>query len=105
MSSDTADRTVPPAVPELDRLELTVRRLLDEHDALRRRTRNAEKRVRELEASLAQLSSGRVDPIELADRARHVEMENRALQKRLDLARDAVRRIQNRLQFVEEDRS
>lgn len=105
MSSDGVDHGGRTAVPELDRLELTVRRLLDEHEALRRRAHAAEKRIRELEGSIAQLSPGKGDPVQLADKARAVEKENQALHKRLELARDAVRRIQARLQLVEEDRS
>src|SRR5690606_19642157 len=104
MSSDAARPTNGAAVPELDRLELTVRRLLDEHDALLRRVAAADRRVQELEAALAQLSTGRVDPGRIADRARVVEKENRALHRRLELARDAVRRIQARLRFIGEDR-
>lgn len=104
MSNGGPEATSSPMVPEWDRLELTIRRLLDEHDAWRRRAGAAEQRVRELEAALNELSTGNLDPLALSEQVRSYERDNRGLVKRLAQAREAVERIQSRLQFLEEDR-
>lgn len=93
-----------PTLPGWDRLESTVRRLVDEHDALRRRALAAEQRVRELEAALDDVSTGRLDPLEVSERARSLETENERLNERLTLARGMVERILGRIQFAEDDR-
>ena len=48
--------------------------------------------------------SGSVDPITLANRVQALEQENRFLARRLDRARESVKRISARLQFLDEDR-
>jgi len=93
-----------PVVPGWDRLELAVRRLMDEHDALRRRAHTAEKRLQELEAALADVSAGRLDPVAVSERAQQLEQENRRLNDRLARAREMVERILGRIQFAEDDR-
>jgi CRP-like cAMP-binding protein len=102
-SSGAAERRAD-VPPEWDRLELTVRRLMDDHDAWRRRAEAAERRVRELEAALAQVASGQLDPLALSERASTVERENRELAERLGRARETVQRIMARLHFAEDDR-
>lgn len=92
----------PPA--EWDALELSVRRLLETHDALRRRTQTAERRVRELESALGRVSSGALDPLELSERAGMLERENRELIDRLARANALVERIAARLNFLEAER-
>lgn len=104
MSHVEAEATRSLPFPEWDRLELTIRRLVDDHEAWRRRAQSAELRVRELEAALEEFSSGGVDPMALTERVRHYEEENRAMARRLEQAREVVERIQSRLQFLEEDR-
>ena len=91
-------------MPGWDRLELSVRRLVDEHETWRRRALIAEKRVLELEAALRDVSAGTLDPVAVSDRAEVLERENRQLNRRLRHAHDTVQRILNRLQFAEEDR-
>jgi hypothetical protein len=86
-----------------ERLELAVRRLLESQDALRRRAQAAETRIRELEAGLADVNAGRLDPVALSERAQLLERENRALESRLAQARETVQRILTRLRFAEED--
>lgn len=93
-----------PVVPGWDRLELTIRRLMDDHDAWRRRAQSAETRVRELEAALQDVSTGRLDPVAMSARAQSLERENRLLNRRVRKAHAAVERILNRIQFVEDDR-
>lgn len=92
------------APAEWDRLELAVRRLLDEYAACRRRAEAAERRVAELEAALHQVAGGAVDPLALNERLATLEAENRALTERLERARLGVGRLVARLQFMEEDR-
>jgi chromosome segregation ATPase len=101
---DSVRKTRHVAPPELDRLELTVRRLLEAHDLLRRRAEAAESRVAELEAAVRDLSSGGLDPVALAGDVRGLEAQNQALRERLTAAQEAVQRMLNRLQFVEEER-
>ncbi len=100
----SAGRPRPGFPTEWDALELAVRRLLDDHQALRRRAAAAEHRVHELEAALAQLGSGDVDPLALQARTRELEAENRALQARVDEAAERVRRLLARTHFLEEER-
>ena len=92
------------AESELVALSATVRRLLAEYDQLRARALGSEARIRELEAALRDVSSGGVDPIALNQRVMALEQENRFLARRLDRARDSVKRISARLQFLDEDR-
>jgi len=92
------------APAEWDRLELAVRRLLDEYAACRRRAEAAERRVAELEAALRQVNAGAVDPFEMTDRIAALEAENASLRERLEQARAGVGRIMARLRFMEDDR-
>ncbi len=98
------DRQPPSPPPEWDALELYVRRLLETHEALRRRTQTAERRVRELESALGRVSSGALDPLELSERAATLERENRELIDRLARANALVARIAARLNYLEADR-
>jgi chromosome segregation ATPase len=90
--------------PELDRLELNVRRMLDAHDSWRRRAEAAEARARDLEATIRELAAGRLDPLALTDEVRALDERNRVLQERMESARAAVQRMLNRLQFAEEEK-
>lgn len=94
-------RSVAPA--EMDRLELTIRRLLEAHETVRGRADRAEARVRELEGALQGISTGRFDPVALEDRIRELEAVNSRLRERVTLARAAVDRMRARLQFAEEE--
>jgi chromosome segregation ATPase len=89
--------------PEWDRLELGVRRLLDEHLSWQRRARQAEARLAELEATLASVADG-LDPVELSAEVARLDALNRELLERLDQARSHVNSILTRLQLLEEDR-
>ncbi len=100
----SAARPRPGFPTEWDTLELAIRRLLDDYHTVRLRAEAAEHRIRELEAALAQLGSGDVDPLALQARSRELEAENRALQARLDEAADRVRRLLARTSFLEEER-
>ncbi|HSJ09734.1 MAG TPA: hypothetical protein VK928_07455 [Longimicrobiales bacterium] len=93
-----------PSTPEMDRLELTIRRLLDSHEQWRRRAEVAEARVAELQARLQQVTKGDLDPVALADQVRELEQRNRDLRGRMDSAHAAVERMRARLQFAEEER-
>lgn len=103
VSSD-ADKKPDGAGAELDRLTANVRRLLADWEDWRRRVAAAEARVLELEAALRDVTSGGVDPVSLANRVASLEQENRFLARRLDRARESVRRISARLQFLDEAR-
>jgi len=104
MESGSARKPSSNAAPELDRLESTVQRLLLAHDALKRRAEAAEARVRELERAVQDVSTGRVNPVDLAKDARRLEEQNADLRARIDQAQQAIRRLLTRLQFVEEER-
>lgn len=100
-SSDVAEGT---HRPDWTRLQSAVRRLLQEWESWRARTEVAEARVAELEAALRDVSSGALDPVALSARVQALEQENRFLARRLDRARESVKRINARLQFLDEDR-
>lgn len=89
---------------EWDRLELAVRRLLEDYQLSRNRAANAERRIGELEAALEALAGGGPDPIALSERIEELEAENLELVERLARARQEVERIMARLQFLEGQR-
>jgi hypothetical protein len=95
-----AQATLP---PEVDRLELTVRRLMDEHERWRRRAVRAERRVAELEAALKDVTSGDLDPVALGAQLESAQRENHILRHRIEQARQTVDRITARLQFLEDE--
>jgi len=90
--------------PELDRLELAVRRLLEAQQALRARNDAAETRIAELETAMRGMATGGLDPMALTERVAALEAENRTLRERLATARQVVQRVMGRLQFAEEER-
>ena len=94
-----------PVLPaEWNTLELAVRRLLEQHDAMRRRTEQAEQRTRELEAALGAVADGNLDPVALSERADALTRENRLLTDRLAEANALVERIVARLNYLEAER-
>ena len=86
------------------RLQAAIRRLLSDWERWRDRASTAEARSRELEAALRDMSSGALDPVALSARVQALEQENRFLARRLDRARESVKRISARLQFLDEGR-
>lgn len=90
--------------PELDHLELTIRRLIDSHQMWERRAQAAEARARELEGAIQDLSAGRLDPTALAEEVRLLEKRTASLVDRLSRAQAAVDRMMARLQFTAEER-
>lgn len=105
MSSDAADPRVLTGA-DWQRLEGAVEQLLSEFDTLQQKSAQAEEQVRNLEAALRNSSTaaGDLDPVALANRVHLLEQENRFLARRLDRARESVKRIAARLQFLDEDR-
>lgn len=89
---------------EWSELELAVRRLLDEHGALKARLAAAEARCVELEGALRNFSSGSVDPVNVQQRADLLARENQELKSRLGQAHERVTRVMERLRFAEETR-
>jgi hypothetical protein len=104
VSSDAAETRLVSA--DWQRLEQALERLLGEFTALQQKSEQAEDRVRQLEAALRNNSNqaGELDPVALANRVHLLEQENRFLARRLDRARESVKRISARLQFLDEDR-
>ena len=89
----------------MQRLQTSLHQLLRAFDDLRSRVTTSEQRVQQLEAALRNASSsGELDPVALANRVHLLEQENRFLARRLDKARESVKRISARLQFLEDDR-
>ncbi len=98
------EHEVAPAA-DLKRLEAAVEQLLRAFDELTTRATESQERVQQLEAALRNASvSGELDPVALANRVHLLEQENRFLARRLDKARESVKRISARLQFLEDDR-
>ena len=104
MSTESHDAETASTSEELQHLGSALRRLLQDYDQLRTRATNGEARIRELESALRDVSSGGVDPVALNQRVHALEQENRFLARRLDRARESVKRISARLQFLDEDR-
>jgi hypothetical protein len=104
VSSDAADHLHDGA--EVQRLETALQRMLGEFDALQRRAVQAEDRLKQLEGAMRTSATpgGDLDPVALANRVTLLEQENRFLARRLDRARESVRRISARLQFLDEDK-
>jgi hypothetical protein len=90
--------------PDWDALERSVRGLLEEYEKVRGRALAAERRIRELEAALAQLRGDGPDPLALTSRVELLEAENGALSARLNDAAERVRRLLARTSFLEEER-
>jgi hypothetical protein len=103
-SSDAVNNAPAGADAELTQLAAAVRSLLEEWERWRQRARAAEARSIDLERALRDVTSGHLDPVALAGRVQALEQENRFLARRLDRARDSVKRISARLQFLDEDR-
>jgi hypothetical protein len=104
VSSDAAETQLNGA--EMQRLESALQRLLSAFEALERRAGQAEARVKQLEGAMRTSATpgGDLDPVALANRVSLLEQENRFLARRLDRARESVRRISARLQFLDEDK-
>ena len=89
----------------MHRLEGSLQQLLLAFDELRARVTRSEQKAQQLEATMRNASSsGELDPVALANRVHLLEQENRFLARRLDRARESVKRISARLQFLEDDR-
>jgi predicted nucleic acid-binding Zn-ribbon protein len=86
-----------------DRLELSLRRLVEDYERWRRRAGVAEDRVRQLQDTLDGLSTGRVDPEALQSRVAELEAENAALKARIEEGAAQVRSILARVRFLEEE--
>jgi predicted RNase H-like nuclease (RuvC/YqgF family) len=80
-----------------------VRRLLVEVDGFRARTQTAEQRAAELERTLREMSSGAIDPVRMRAGMRDLEEENEELRRRLTGARDRIRRLVARFDFLREE--
>lgn len=85
------------------RLERSVRQLLDDVAGFRARAQVAERRARELERTLRDLSSGDLDPVRLKESVRRLEEENRELRRRMVHAQDRIRRLVARFDFLREE--
>jgi hypothetical protein len=104
VSSDEAEAPVTEQ-SEMQRLTTSLQRLLHAFDELTERAHSSEERVRQLEAAMRNSSNaGEPDPVGLANRVALLEQENRFLARRLDKARESVKRISAKLQFLEDDR-
>ena len=101
MPSNGADARLP---AEWSELELAVRRMLDEYDAMKVRLARAEERAAELEGALQNFSSGSVDPVDVQKRVELLTRENQELRRRLSQAHERVTRVMDRLRFAEESR-
>lgn len=88
---------------EYMRLESAVRRLLEEVAGYRARTRIAEEKAVELERTLREMSSGALDPVSMRAGMQDLEEENEELRRRLTGARDRIRRLVARFDFLREE--
>jgi predicted RNase H-like nuclease (RuvC/YqgF family) len=104
VSSDAVESNGAAAVPEeFVRLEAAVARLLEEGAGLRARAQMAERRAAELERTIRDLSSGGLDPLKLKRGFQELEEENQELRRRMVTARDRIRRLVARFDFLREE--
>ncbi|NIP79596.1 MAG: hypothetical protein GWM90_10400 [Gemmatimonadetes bacterium] len=103
MSSDVPDPTDGALPEEYHRLESAVYRLLEEVAGYKARTQVAEDRAAELERALRDLGDGALDPVQMRDGLRDLEKENQELRRRLVGARDRIRRLVARFDFLREE--
>jgi predicted nuclease with TOPRIM domain len=105
VSSDAAETDGRPRLlpAEYVRLEAAVKRLLDEAAGFRARAKVAEQRAAELERTLRDVSSGTLNPVQLRERLEEIEEENQELRGRMVTARDRVRRLIDRFDFLGEE--
>lgn len=89
---------------EFDELARSVLLLLERYDELGVRAAEAEARVEELESAMRDLSSGTLDPVAMSARLDELETENQDLRRRMDEARERVRKVMARFDFIREGR-
>lgn len=98
VKADATDRQA------LARLESSVTRILEEAARLRSRSREAEARVRDLEALLRRFTKGEEDPAMLQGRLTRLEAQNDDLTTRIQGGRECVERLLSRIRFLEDQR-
>ncbi|MDX1673822.1 MAG: hypothetical protein R3314_03375 [Longimicrobiales bacterium] len=104
MSSAEAEAGEAAGLPEeFEQLEGRVRKLLEELAGYRARAEMAEERSAELEKALRDVSSGALDPMQLRERTRKLKAENEELRDRMVAARDRIRRLVSRFDFLREE--
>jgi predicted RNase H-like nuclease (RuvC/YqgF family) len=104
VSSDAPETNGTPE-GEWQRLEGALHELLRVFDELAASANQSQEHVKQLESAMRNASgSGELDPVALANRVTLLEQENRFLARRLDRARESVKRISARLQFLQDDR-
>ena len=86
----------------LGRLEAAVAELLTMHSSERARADRAETELRELEQLLKAFEVGTESPKGLSDRVERLEAERDDLRARLAEGRDTVKRVVDRIRFLEE---
>ncbi|MEZ4414407.1 MAG: hypothetical protein R3E10_01500 [Gemmatimonadota bacterium] len=90
--------------PALSRLENAVDALIEARARARERAEQAEAQLRELEALLASFERGDASPKGLHERVKVLEEENADLSDRLERGRESVRRVLDKVRFLEERR-
>jgi cell division protein FtsB len=96
-------RFAPPLPDEFGRLERLVRRMADEIAGYRARVEVAEARARELERALKDMQSGGLDPLSQREVIRKLQDENRDLRRTVHQARERVRTLISRFDFLREE--
>ena len=89
--------------PEWAQLQSGVRGVLRELKSWRERAASAEQRVRELERTLQDVSTGALDPQQLNDAVGELREENEGLRSRLDEAGERVRALLARIDFIADE--
>ena len=88
---------------EWAQLQGAVRGLLRELKSWQERAGAAERRVRELERTLKDVSTGTLDPQQLNDAVGELRHENEDLRGRLDEAGERVRALLSRIDFLADE--
>ncbi len=102
MSNPDTDSTQTP-VPEFDRLERALERLVGALAGARSETAEVRADKERCDALLRELSAEGHDPAALSARVAHLEAENARLRRRLDRGNQRIDRILTIIRFMEDN--
>ena len=105
MSRQGAESATNGLSKDFTRLDDAVASVLAQVKDLNERVVADERRIKELQELLKDVSSGKKTPADLLDRLKRAEVENKQLHERIERARDGVDRILKRIRFLEEQSS
>ena len=104
MSTPGGGRIADPARSAFKELDGAITRILKEYEKLNSRVRDTEGRTRDVEELLRRFTKGEVDAGGLQQDLARLESQNEDLRSRVEEGRAGVKRILDRIRFLEEHR-